>query len=238
MSAFDTYIAARDSVLRNDERRQAAAEERRQRNALQGAGRSLAGGDASGARNALYEAGMLDQGMAIDRGQRQMDQDARERQGAAFIAGAQGLRRLAPEERWQAYESRVAPYLRQMGVGDDVLGQITAEVMDDASLDSVIMMRGGEVEQPKTFQTRTGIVERDPRTGAYQERYTVPVDPLEQELIRERIAATRAQTSQRNASASASSARAAKTRGGGGNNGGRPAAAPTAPAARPWERRW
>lgn len=119
-----------------------------------------------------------------------------------------------------------------------MLGQITPEVMDDASLDSVILMRGGQVEQPKTFQTRTAIVERDPRTGAYQERYTVPVDPLEQELIRERIAATRAQTGQRNASAAASSARAAKTRSSGNNPGGRSVSTPSAPAARPWERRW
>ena len=245
MDAFDTYIRARDSAAQNAARGMEAMERGRQRAVMTEAGTALSSGNATGARNALYGAGMLDQGMALDQSMRQQDTAMRERQAAAFIAGAQGLRRLPAEQRWQAYEQRVMPYLRQMGVGDDVMRQITPDVLDDGSLDSVIMMAGGEVEQPRYIQGERGSLDRlDPYTDTITSirapRAEVPTAPSgyrwNSQGALEAIPGGPADP--RTAGALASSRRAPKSSGGGGRGSSSSSARPAAPSARPWERKW
>jgi len=174
MSAFDTFRAMRDSGIRNSEAAAEAISQGLRQNALNQAGRAYASGDNAAGRNALMNRGMLDEAMGMDANlarQAQATSQAqaadRERHAAAVIAGAQGLRRLPMEQRWQAYQARVAPYLKQSGVGDDLLSQITEANMGDADLDSVIMMSGGETPQPRYLQGSRGAIDAiDPYTGA------------------------------------------------------------------------
>lgn len=244
MSAFDTFLAARDSTLRNGERTQQRMDEVRRQNALRTAGQAYAGGDQAAGRNALLESGMLDEAVQMDAAQARQAQAAREmeeadvaRKRATLIAAADGLLRLPADQRERAFQTRVAPYLQQNGMGD-VAGMITPDVLTDGELQSFIVGMGGEVMKPETFNTRTGVVERDPYTGAYRQGYAVEPDPLDQEYRRAQIEATRAQVGQRQASASASAARAAKTRSGGSSGSGSIARPNAASAARPWERSW
>ena len=247
MSAFDTYRQMRDSTLQNNRLAEQDLLREQDRNALRMAGKQYATGDATGARNALLSNGMIDEGLQLGRydqqASRQATQDAqaqRDRHFATLVAGAQGLRRLPAEQRWQAYQSRVLPILQQDGVDQSVLSMITPESLGDMDLDSLITAAGGEVAKAETYNTRTGVVERDPYTGDYTVGYAVAPDPLEQELLQARIDATRAQVGQRQASASAASARAAKTRSGGRSSSGsaRSSSPAAAPAGRPWERSW
>lgn len=174
MSAFDTFLNARDSTIRNGERAADRMDEVRRQNALRTAGQAYAGGDNTAGRNALLGSGMLNEAVAMDAsGARQAQvaretQEAdRERHASAVVAGAQGLRRMPAEQRWQVYQARVLPYLRQAGVGDDVLSQITEDNMGDADLDSVILMSGGEAAQPRYLQGQRGAIDAiDPYTGA------------------------------------------------------------------------
>lgn len=166
MSAFDTYRMMRDSTIQNNRMAEQDALEADRRNALSRAGKIYAAGDATGARNALLDRGMIDEGLQIERYDRQSQAQAREqqqaqreRQKAALVASAQGLRRLPMDQRWQAYQTRVLPVLQSEGVGQDILSQITDQVMTDADLDAVIMMSGGEVQQPRIIQGQRGALD-------------------------------------------------------------------------------
>lgn len=210
MSAFDTFLNARDSTIRNGERAADRMEEVRRQNALRTAGQAYAGGDNTTGRNALLGSGMLNEVVAMDTSQARQAEAAREteeammaRKKATLLAAADGLLRLPEDQRAQAFSTRISPYLQQNGMGD-IVQMITPEVLSDGELQSFIVSMGGQVQKPETFNTRTGVVERDPYTGAYREGYAVERDPLEQELVQARIAATRAQVGQREAAAAKS----------------------------------
>lgn len=167
MSAFDTYRQMRDSTLQNNRLAEQDLLREQDRNALRMAGTQYATGDATGARNALLSNGMIDEGLQLDRydqqASRQATQDAqaqRDRHFATLVAGAQGLRRLPVEQRWQAYQSRVLPILQQDGVDQSVLSMITPESLGDMDLDSLITAAGGEVEQPRYLQGQRGALDR------------------------------------------------------------------------------
>lgn len=244
---YESFLNAQAQAVNIGRQREADAREQVQRNALQQAGQAYAGGDAATARNALYGGGMFNEGLALDRAEAQRTTQAeeraqvlRERQQGALVAGAMGLARMPVEQRWQAYQTRVLPHLRSQGVGDDILGQVTPDVLDDANLDALLTSFGAE---SATYNTRDGIVRVGP-SGRGEVVYEVTPDPMEQELLRARIEATRAQAGQREAAADAANARANKTRasGGGGRSrslgGSRSPQSSPAPAGRPWERRW
>lgn len=250
---YESFLNAQAQAANIGRQRAADAERAREQNTLREAGSAYAGGDSAGARNALLGAGMLDEGLALGRADAQAQQQAleqqeaaRERQQAALVAGAMGLRRLPQEQRWAAFETRVMPHLQREGLGPDILGQITPEVMDDANLDSVIMMSGGEPAQPRYLQGPRGALDvvdpysfelRNVREAQQQEapngyRWTEdgslepirggPADP-------------------RTAGALAASRRAPKSSGGGsrsGSSGARPRSAPAASSTPPWERNW
>lgn len=253
MSAFDTYRQMRDSTLQNNRLAEQDLLREQDRNALRMAGTQYATGDATGARNALLSNGMIDEGLQLGRYDQQaarqstLDEQAkRDRHFATLVAGAQGLRRLPAEQRWQAYQSRVLPILQQDGVDQSVISMITPDSLNDMDLDSLITAAGGEVEQPRYLQGQRGALDRiDPYTGdlinvrqAAREdapngyRWTAdgalepiqggPADP-------------------RTAGALAASRRAPKAgRSGGRSSSGsaRSSSPAAAPAGRPWERSW
>jgi hypothetical protein len=196
------------------------------------AARAYVDGNQAESRNALAGAG-IDAVMGFDRNvegigdratarSRQATADATaldERQSKAIVSAAQSLRYLPVEQRAAAYQSQVLPRLQSMNVGADILASITPEALTDANLDQIVALQGGEVNAPETFNTRDGVIERDPYTGAYRQGYAVTTDPLEAELMQARIEATRAQVGQREAAA-ARSAGGPAPRGGGSRSGG------------------
>lgn len=173
MSAFDTYRQMRDSTLQNNRLAEQDLLREQDRNALRMAGTQYATGDATGARNALLSNGMIDEGLQLGRYDQQASRQAtldeqanRDRHFATLVAGAQGLRRLPTEQRWQAYQSRVLPILQQDGVDQSVIAMITPDSLNDMDLDSLITAAGGEVEQPRYLQGQRGALDRiDPYTG-------------------------------------------------------------------------
>ena len=240
MSAFDTYRQMRDSTLQNNRLAEQDLLREQDRNALRLAGTQYATGDATGARNALLSNGMIDEGVALGRYDQQAQRQGRldrtqdmDRYLGFVVNGADALRRTPLDQRWQVYQSRVLPTLTQLGVPAQIIQGISEADMADSALDSVIALAGGEPAKAETFNTRTGVIERDPYTGDYKVGYAVAPDPLEQELTRARIAATNAQVGQRQASASAASARAQRTRSGGSGRGRSGATAASAPAGMP-----
>jgi len=245
VSAFNTFRAMRDSTLRNAADARAESADMMERNALMQAGDAFASGNPDMAANVLARSGNIPGAMQINDRVMRSDQElmaqqeaARERQRGALVAGAQGLRRLPMEQRWQAYQQRVAPILQQEGLDDAMLGQITQDVMDDASLDSVIMMAGGEAPVGAFMNAGGGrIVQTDPYGSGVREVYVAPQDPNEARLLEAQIAAQEALAGQRRASGQATTVRAARSgRSGGGSGGGGRQPQASAPARKPWER--
>lgn len=230
--AYQTFLSAKAAQEATNRNRTEDAYVGQQRNALMGAGQQFAAGDISGASNALAGAGMLDDALAVGRYGTAQTTAAEDRRFDAIAAVAQGLRRLPAEQRWQAYQSQGLAGLRAHGVGDDIITQITPEMMDDGQLELVISAYGGEVQDPSYQNVGGGrIVQTDPYGGPITEAYVAPRDPLDDEYRRAQIDAQKALVPQRQASAEAAQARAARSRAGpaprsGGSSGGssRPAA--------------
>lgn len=204
------------------------------------AGGLYASGDMAGAQSALARSGNIDGAMTLQRQQTAAAETARtqakaqqDQDNAWLVRGMTGLRGVPADQRRTVYQTQIRPLLQQNGFDDAELAQIDAADLSDAELDAGIRALGGEVAGRQTFNTRQGIVERDPYSGGYNLGYALPADPnlaLEQELMQARIDATRAQVGQREAAA-AKSARGPAPRGGGSSGGGSQSA-PAAPMAR------
>lgn len=222
MSVFDTYIGARDSVLRNAER--ARAEQ--QQNALLGA---------------RQQQQQFENQMATDRLAFQQSEARREQQLSALGAVAQGLHDLPQAERWASFQS-LAPRLSGFGIGQDMIAGITEADLTDANLATMMGLAGLEPRR-SVFQNVGGgrIVEIAP-DGSVSEAYAAPVDPLDRDLKQAQIDAQRALVGQRQTSASVARSREARqgrrggSSGGGGGGGGGGSRAAAAPARKPWER--
>ena len=238
---FEQYINARDATIRNGERARAEQNAMQMQGVQREAGGLIASGDMTGGANALLNAGDIDGGLSVYAGQRQQQTADRTRQRAAVLAAAQGLKRVPMTERGNVFQTTIAPVFEAEGLGE-VLGQISPEMMDDASLESLIVALGGEIESPYANDRAgpNGSVLRPGADGTYAPVYTAPVDPLETEYQRARIDALYAQGRQRDASAGASNARAGATRArsSGGGSASRSAPRAAAPSGRPWERSW
>lgn len=248
MSAFDTFLNARDSTLRNGERSRAEFAQQNDRNLLRQASQAYASGDTDGTRNALAQAGDIGSIMSLDRNTAQADQQftqqrlaAQERQKAVLVSGAQGLRRLPMELRWQAFQTRVLPILQEEGLDQATLAQINQDVMDDASLDSVIMMSGGEVEQPRYLQGSRGALDvidpysgkltniRQPESESAPSGFRWTADGTGVEPIPGYV--------EGRSSVSAATRAPARGRSSGGRSSGSPRpSSSSAPARKPWER--
>lgn len=244
---YEAYINARDAGLRNLDRSLNALDEGRQAMVNRRAGNALATGDYQGAAGALYAGGNLRDGAVVQRQGQQQAEDLRERQQATVAAALAGLLRVPEAEREQVLRERIAPAFQSVQLGD-YLSQITPDMLSDTSLRAVTAAMGGEVEDPTTYNTRQGVVERDPYTGAYTMGYAVPEappaapagyrytaegnmeaipgGPADTSVVARRAAAGRAPPRGRSGGGS---------RGGSRSSGGAPASAP-APARRPWER--
>jgi len=144
----------------------AAFDAGRQTAATRRAGNALASGDTGGAANALYGAGMLNEGAAVQDRQRTMqrqdmqdqratvqdqrqtqlfDAQTKERLRGDVLREAKALR-MAPEEmRAPMYEQRAAPILREIGVPDDQIRQVLLDgKLTNEELDMFITQMGGE----------------------------------------------------------------------------------------------
>lgn len=140
------------------------------------AGNALQGGDYAGASAALYDGGNLEGGMAVQRYGQQAQTADRERQQAAIVAAVTGLLHVPAAERQAMLQTRIAPVFQQVGLGE-YLAQIGPEDLSDASLRGLATAMGGSVDSPQPFNTRDGIVERDPYTGGYRMGYAVENEP-------------------------------------------------------------
>jgi len=191
------------------------------------AGRRLASDDLAGAADELYGAGMVDAGLGLERvGQQNTanaqaatekaedrDIEAQKRNAEFLKQAATVLKQIPADKRQGAFQGSIAPALKSMGMGDDVLAQVVSH-LDDASLDTFL----GEVDnQIKLFNTSGGVVAINPSLlrqnmqdpNASRVVYQDPSYPAMQQA---KIAAQKALVGQRQASAGASQARAARTR--------------------------
>ena len=178
MQGWDLYNRTYDAASRRAGETAEAIGDIRRGNALRDAGQTYAGGDATGARNALLNSGMIDEALTLGRydqqAQRQgrLDQTQDMDRYLGFVAnGADALRRTPLDQRWQVYQNRVLPTLTQLGVPAQIIQGISEADMADAALDSVIALAGGEPAKAETFNTRTGVIERDPYSGDYSLGY-------------------------------------------------------------------
>lgn len=249
MAAYDTFLRAQGAAVNVGDRRRAEAEDLRQRNALLQAGQAYAGGDFAGAQSALAMSGNLEGAMAMqdrmDRGRREGQAEAeaqQTRQRETLIRGARALRYLPADQRWSAYQTRILPELRRQGFSPELLAEITAQTMDDRSLDSVISSQGGEVAQPRYLQGQRGALDAvDPYTGA--------ISPIREPQRQEPPSGYRwgangglefipGGPADPKVAAPLATARRAPPRPGAAGGGSGGSSTSQAPAGRPWERRW
>lgn len=170
----------------------------RDQQAQRQAGNLLASGDTQGAQNALYGAGMIDQGNALaDRQQRQAatELDTRYRQAQIDNLGAdnqraeakqklewmgdaaQGLRRVPMEQRKAALQQYIMPTLQAMGLPQEALQQLAGANLTDEELDAFAQAMGAEAEKLTFYNTSLGIVAVDPRGNARMAYETPPAPP-------------------------------------------------------------
>lgn len=139
-NAFDTFNSARQASYDG-------LNQVRQDRGRMDAGRALQGGDYRGAAGALYGAGDLQAGMAVQQGQehqqdRQMEMAQQQQKLAAQQAAqkAEQMKRMAlalqsvpQEQRAQVFHSQVGPALVQLGMNPQDLNGVENH-LDDASL--------------------------------------------------------------------------------------------------------
>lgn len=140
-------------------------------------GNALQAGDYAGAAAAQFEGGNVEGGMAVQAAGGRAQAASRDEQRSAIAAAVSGLLHVPVEQRQAMLQSRIAPVFQQLGLGE-YLTQISPEDLSDQSLRGLAASLGGEVPQRTTFNTRDGIVERDPFSGDYTMGYQVK--PAEQ----------------------------------------------------------
>lgn len=206
------------------------------------AGRAYGEGDREGAISALGQGGLVSEASALDdtfmrRDYAMQDQQrADQAQRAEFMLNATTtLRRIPAANRAQAYQ-QLRPVLESF-IPPEVLEQMDAADMSDATLDAFAGALGQEAERLQLFQLPNGgdIIGVSQSTGEERSRVRGPgPDPLDVEYRQAQIDAMRAQVPLRQAQA-ARAARPAASGGGSRSSGG--GSAPAArPAGRPWER--
>jgi hypothetical protein len=199
------------------------------------AGNALAQGDYGAASGALLGRGMLDAGMGVQRYQRdeqdrmatQQRQLSEQEKAAAgervqfLMRAAQTLRGLPAEQRGQMLQSQILPAMGNFpGFDPEMLAQIAQSDLSDQTLDVFSQALGAEADKYQLFNLGNGgIAAVNPRTQDVRTLREPTVDPLEQDYMRARIAATEAQVPLREAQA-VRAARPPAARGGRGATGG------------------
>lgn len=221
------------------------------------AGRQYAGGNISGASGTLMSGGLIGDGMALNRQQAASMEAERARAAAErteeakwLVQAATGLRSIPYEQRKSAYQAQVRPLLMDNGFDDEELARIDAADYSDSELDALLGALGGQVQTPYA-NDRSGpngtVLRPDRYTGEYSSVYEAPFDPRvgaptgymwtdETRTRQVPIPGGSADPSQ--AGALAASRRAPpRSRSSGSGSSGRPSVS-SAPAGRPWERKW
>ncbi len=154
--------------------------------ARRSAGNALAGGNTQGAIAELGNVGDLQSVQTLQQGQarQQADMMAQEKASQEEILGfltqgATALLQVPPDQRQQTYLEVLRPVLLQMGYDQQAIDQIDRADKSDASLRSLIVAAGGEVQSPYANDVTVGSarVRPDRYTGAYEPVYTAPVTP-------------------------------------------------------------
>lgn len=166
MSAFDTYMRTRDSALRNGENARAEGQQNALLATRQQAGNALAGGDYTGAINALAPSGDLSGTLGLMGAQRSQQEAQRAlsladdaRAKTEVLGYAQGLLRL-PEEQWApTFSSEIAPKLVAMGIPQATLDQVASDGLTRQEVEYFISSLGGEVEAPRYLQGSRGALD-------------------------------------------------------------------------------
>jgi hypothetical protein len=174
---YEAFTNARDASLRNIDDSMAALEGGRQARVNRTAGNALQAGDYDGASGALYAGGNLRDGMAVQNAGRARQTADMDQQRAAIAAAVSGLLHVPVDQRQAMLQSRIGPVFQELGLGE-YLTQIRPEDLSDQSLRGLAASLGGEVPQNTIYNTRDGIVERDPFSGNYSMGYQVK--PAEQ----------------------------------------------------------
>lgn len=205
MAEIDPY-ATTNALSRGFAFAQDAAQSRARRNA----GNALSGGQPDLAAAALNEVGLLDEGQGVtnevtrQQASAQALAEKERKEKLAWIGqGTASLLQIPAAERQQVYEASIRPTLQAMGFDEETLKALDSADKTDANLRALATAVGQEVEGVAANDRAgpNGSILRPDVNGAYAPAYTPPVDPLEQELMRARIEATRAQVGQREASA-------------------------------------
>lgn len=141
---YEAFTNARDARLRNIDSSMRALEEGRQAVVSRNVGNALGSGDFNAAARAAYQGGDVGTGLTIQNAGRTQERETRERQKSALAAAAAGLLQMPEANRAQVFQGVLAPRLRQEGVPDEWIGQITPEVLTDAQLRGFVAAIGGE----------------------------------------------------------------------------------------------
>lgn len=150
---YEVYNQARESQLRTGAAQRAEMQEMQARRVRQQAGNALAGGDYGGAANALFQGGDLQSGLAVQSAQSTRQTADRERQRSALAAAASGLLYVPAEQRAAMFQNTIAPRLLAEGVPQEIVSQITPDVLSDQSLRGFVASMGGEVQNaPAGYQ--------------------------------------------------------------------------------------
>lgn len=152
---------------------------------------ALQSGDYGGATNALFGAGMMDQGLELQGQQRQyarqdqqdarlVQQDARravvdQREDMDFYRGellrqAQKLRTMGDGQRPEFYRAEAVPLLLKLGIPQAEISRVLEdELLTDKELDGFIAQMGGEAPKNQGVNLGGGgFAEYDPRTGGFK----------------------------------------------------------------------
>lgn len=239
---YEAYNIARDSTLAQGRAQMAQMDDMIAQRTRRQAGNALAGGDYAGASNALLQGGMLQEGLTVQNAERSRQTADREQQRTAILAVVTGLRHLPPEQR-AAQLQAIAPRLSVYGVTPEQLATVTPQDLSDQGLDSLIATMGGEVPRAQAFNTRDGIVERDPYGGGYNMAYEVEQEPNAPQGYRwtadgalEAIPGGPADPRVAGGLAASRRAPPRPRSGGGGSRPSGGSARPAAPSRKPWER--
>jgi hypothetical protein len=132
-----------------------------------------------------------------------------------LMRAAQTLRSLPAEQRGQMLQSQILPAMGNFpGFDPEMLAQIAQSDLSDQTLDVFSQALGAEADKYQLFNLGNGgIAAVNPRTQDVRTLREPTVDPLEQDYMRARIAATEAQA------ARAARPPAARGSGGGGMGG-------------------
>lgn len=150
MAGMQDYFAARNAVMQTGERRR---EERRLEDQMavrQQAGNALASGDLSGASNALFQGGDLESGLAVQNAARTRQTADRDRQRSALAAAASGLLYVPESQRAAMFQNTIRSRLVAEGVPEEVVNQITPDMLTDAQLRGFAASLGGDIQDAPT----------------------------------------------------------------------------------------